>query len=404
MTATRIGFLHLGGARHGVHRYGRLLADDARKRGGFDVVEHEVTWSGDENNDARRAEQAGDLFSSCAVAHVQYNRRIWGDGFRQLGLLRRFLAHCRAPLVATLHDVYPEDPWSAWTTDWRNEGRVTRGRTFFKRVRRKVRDLAQRVPANLAVRLLLGRATTVLVSSEVERSRLASFPRHERVQVIEHFVEPRSPLLDGDAAKAALGLAGKRVVTLLGFIHPRKGHDLAVEALALLPRDVVLVFAGMPSPGNENKTKKLERRARELSAADRLRVTGWLEDAPLEQYLAASDLGLCPFRFFSASGSLSTWIATGRPVVCHELPQLEEYRSLSPGAFDLFAPYTPAALAAAIVAAFDRHGPGAIDPAVLALQERLLLPAIGERHAKVWRDAAARAERVGARAIGSDAS
>ncbi len=385
MTGLRVGFLHLGGERHGVERYGRVLAAGAAARGDIEVVEHEVRWSGDDTNDIGRIEGAAQRFSSCDVAHVQFNRRVWGRGFRPLARARRFLARCSAPVVATLHDVYPRDPWAGQDRDAK--------RTRLERVRRAARALLDRIPANLAVRHLLARAAAVIVSSEEERVRLVGFPAHEKLRVIEHFVEPRPPLPDADAAKAALGLAGRRIVTILGFIHPRKGHDLAIEALALLPRDVTLVFAGAPSPGNDKKVRAMEQRARELKCADRLRITGWLDDAALDQHLAATDLGLCPFRFFSASGSLSTWISTGRPILCHALPQIDEYRRVAAGAFDTFAPFAADALASAIAAAFERHGAGATDPAIAALRERLALDTIVERHVAVWRAAAARTPR-----------
>ena len=50
----------------------------------------------------------------------------------------------------------------------------------------------------------------------------------------------------------------------------------------------------------------------------------------------------------SASGSVSTWIATGRPIVTSGLPQFHEYDALSPGSMRMVDPLDGEALAARI--------------------------------------------------------
>jgi glycosyltransferase involved in cell wall biosynthesis len=362
----KLGFLHRGDANDGLRRYGRLLAGEARRRAGLQVVEADEP----------------DALAGAAVVHLQYNARVWGGGWRQLAALDRALdalARSGAAVVVTLHDVYPGgDPWAPF--------RKKRPR-LAQRMKRALATVTERVPGDRALARILRRAAVVLVCSRTERERLAGWRDQDKVRVVRHFVEERGPLPPRVEAKRAIDLAGGRVLTLLGFVHPRKGYQLAVEALPLLPDDVTLVCAGAPSPGNEMFASDLAR-----AGAGRCIVTGWLDAEEQELHLAATDLALCPFRFFSASGSLSTWISAHRPVLAHALPQIAEYRELEPDAFVTFEPYTAEALAAAANAALTAPGAASArsedDPGMARLHQRLALPRIFDEHLAVYRDAA----------------
>jgi glycosyltransferase involved in cell wall biosynthesis len=165
------------------------------------------------------------------------------------------------------------------------------------------------------------------------------------IHVIPQFVELAPSLLPSDVAKQELGLQGQKVVTLLGYIHQRKGHELLVNALALLPEEYTAVFLGGAPPGHQHFEEELRRQASRLRINQRLRITGYLSEPELVKYQSATDLAVCPFQRLSASGSLSTWIACGKPVLASTLPQMEDYNQLSPGAIELFSPYTAKALA-----------------------------------------------------------
>jgi glycosyltransferase involved in cell wall biosynthesis len=223
----------------------------------------------------------------------------------------------------------------------------------------------------------------LLVCSQIERDRTG---RPRTVQVIPHFVEPRVLGSSRSEAKAALGLTGKRIVTLLGYIHSRKGHRLVVDALPHLPEDVVAVFAGRAAQEEHGLVEQLRHRAALAGVSRRLIITGYLTDDRLAQHLAATDLAVCPFAALSASGSLSTWISSGRSIVASDLPQIREYNALEPGAIATFAPYSPAALAGAILRAFERGG-DEFDAGITRLRGRLLLPHIVERHLDTYQAA-----------------
>jgi len=123
--------------------------------------------------------------------------------------------------------------------------------------------------------------------------------------------------------------------------------------------------------------------AQALGVADRFRITGYLPEHELNRYLAATSLAVCPFRDASASASLSTWISAARPILASSLPLIAEYNALEPDAIRTFHPYTAASLADAIRAALDRDS-DAEDQRVARLRERLLAPAILDRHVEAY--------------------
>lgn len=352
----RVGYLHIGKEGGGVRRYGRIIAEAARARADMETLEADAG-----ERDASRAtlKETGHRLSGSAVVHLQWKPADWGGGLRAFARLRAFAGGCSQPMVVTLHDV------------WARSG-----------VRERWLDSDV-----MALRWIGRSAARVVVHSDEERRRLKGLVPAEKVALVPHFVEERV-MADADASREALGLAGKRVMTLLGFMVRRKGYRLTIEALGLLPDDVVALFAGGPIPGREARGDELRAHAEALGVAHRVQITGYVAAERLDQALAATHVAICPFRDLSASGSLSTWISTGRPIVTSDLPQFREYDALVPGSLRIFRPLTPQAMADAVRSVLD-VGPPQVDPDVVALRERLLTPRALEAYVRVYRAAAA---------------
>lgn len=355
----RVGFLHLGREHSGLRRYGAILAAEAARRPDLDVIESDA---GDRDASWSELREAATRLQGADVAHIQWKLADWGPrsgGLPRLQVVRRAL---RVPLLVTMHDVFPP------------AGRV-----------------ASRIsPAALGLRRLGSTATRLVVHSEDELARLAGFVPAGRVVVVPHFVEERPDLPDREAARRALDLDDRRVITLLGYLTRRRGHGLVIDALADLPPDVTALFVGSVIEGRDHVAQGLRGHAAALGVADRVRFMGYLPEAELEQVLVATDVALCPFRFMSASGALATWISAGRPIVASDLAPIRELDALAPGALRRFTPYEPAALAAAIGAALAEATSGP-DPRVEALAGQLATPRIVERYAEIYRAAASEA-------------
>lgn len=396
----RIGFLHLGPPKHGVCRYGRLLAEEVRRCQGVEVTEAAVELSGRTRADRREISAAAQTLSNADVVHLQYDTQpmgsIWGQGTRQLGNLRAFADACRPPLVVTVHSTRPIASWRTLA-----KGVFGRRRKGRRRRRRRgpVAPMRSRVTRwgrlafNLAdlervlLRAVGERAERLLVCSDEEARRVfARYPAaRDHVQVIPHFVETRSLPEDRDRVRRELGLEEATVLTLSGYLHERKGHRLLIEALADLPGHTIAVFTGEASAGWSWYVDELAALARALGVHDRVRFTGYLSEADLDRYLVATDLAICPFESLAASGSLSSWIAAGRPILASDLPQIAEYNRIAPGAIAIFSPYTAAALGSSIRACLARGDADDLQPLV-RLRDHLSLPQIAALHVKAYRE------------------
>jgi glycosyltransferase involved in cell wall biosynthesis len=351
----RVGFLHVGRPESGVRRYGRILAEEAARRP--DLVTTDVD-AGLLEGRAGGLHDRGRALSDVDVVHMQWNRRGWGKGPRSAQRFLDFRRKNRRPLIVSLHDVFPREGL-------------------------RERWLAAEV---LALRLVGRSASRIVVHSEEEIGRLEGIVPTSRVRVIPHFVEEREFALTRAAAREQLGVEGKRVVTLLGFIYGRKGHKILVEAIPALAPDVQVVYAGGPIAHKEKVLQSVERRKMELDLGERLRITGYLSEEDLEAWVAATDLAVLPFKDISASGSLSTWIAAGKPILASDLPGFREYDTRVPGSLSLFSPIESEALAQAISAQLATDLPE-IDPKVVALREDLTVAKSVDRYVAIYREA-----------------
>lgn len=354
----RVGFLHVGRERSGLRRYGGILAAEATRRRDLDVIESDV---GGRDASLSELRTAARRLRDADVVHLQWKLADWDPrvgGMPRFEMVRQSL---RRPLVITMHDVFA--PGGRWA-----------------------RRLS---PTALGLRRLGRAAASLVVHAEDERRRLHGLVPDERVEVVPHFVEVRPHLPDRSTARGALGVADRRVVTLLGYITRRRGHRLVIDALAELPDDVMAIFVGSTIEGREHVSVELQEHAARLGVVDRVRFLGYLPETELEQVLAATDVALCPFRTMSASGALATWISAGRPIVTSDLAPFRELDSLAPGALHAFKPYEPGALAACIRATLELATEGR-DPRVEILARRLSTPRIMDRYIGLYRAAASR--------------
>jgi glycosyltransferase involved in cell wall biosynthesis len=198
---------------------------------------------------------------------------------------------------------------------------------------------------------LLRAVDAVVVHSDAGRRRLVGelgVPG-ERVHVIPHGAFDRlaqSP--EGPQPEALAGLDGRRVVLFFGLVRPYKGVDLLVEAFAATPDDAVLLVVGMP----RMPTKPLERRARELGIADRVRlVPRYVPDSEVAAFFRRADLVALPYREIEQSGVLYTALAFGKPLLLSAVGGFPEIAAR--GAARLVEPGSVASLSAGLVQLLD---------------------------------------------------
>jgi glycosyltransferase involved in cell wall biosynthesis len=176
----------------------------------------------------------------------------------------------------------------------------------------------------------------VIVHTKESRQLLEStyHVEPEKIRVVPHGSYEQPVFQDRDAAKAKLGLQGKTVVTILGFVTAKKGHDLAIPLLGKLPENVHLLVAGGPqNSADEQYMQNLKVLASQYGVSDRVTFTGYLES--LTDVLNASDIALLPYRYVTDSGVLHLLTAYRVPTLASDLAAFSEVHDTY-GCIDLF--------------------------------------------------------------------
>ena len=151
-------------------------------------------------------------------------------------------------------------------------------------------------------------------------------------------------IADRAAAKATLGFNGP-VVLCVGALIPRKGQDLLVRALPLLP-DVTLLLAGQGQ-----YRRNIESLAQELGVDRRIGFLGSVPHHKLPRIFAAADVMALPS---ASEGLANAWVeslACGTPIVISDVGGARELLD-RPEAGQIVA-REPEAIAAAIRAILD---------------------------------------------------
>jgi glycosyltransferase involved in cell wall biosynthesis len=353
-----LGFLHLGRVESGVRRYGQLIAEEARTREDLGITEVEAGRV--DRSSEQLAEVAAQL-SGCDVVLMQWNKRGWGKHGRALPRLMRFRRAYEGALVVTMHDVFDRSGFRARYAH----------------------------PDVWSLRQLGRTADRVVVHSQIEVERLRGIVPVEKMRVIPHFVESRELPMSPTEARARLGIGDRKLVTLLGFVYGRKGHRYAVEAVPYMPDDAMMVYAGGPIEGRTFVYDLARSKAEELGLGDRFHITGYLSEEEMGTWMAATHLAILPFTDLSASGSMSSWISSGKPMLVSDLPGTREYARRVPGALNFFGPAgDPWPLGSAIseLLAKPLADP---DPGVQLLARELSMERTVDRYLDVAREALA---------------
>ena len=152
----------------------------------------------------------------------------------------------------------------------------------------------------------------------------------ERFSVIPH-LRVLPPLAAKQAARAALGIEQDIfLVCSFGHIVSNKMYAELLEAWLASPlaenKDCLLVLVGA---SNGEYGAKLVRQISESGLSDRIKITGWADDANFKAYLNAADLAV-QLRQESrgeSSGSVLDCMALGLPTICNAHGSMAELPS-----------------------------------------------------------------------------
>ncbi len=204
-------------------------------------------------------------------------------------------------------------------------------------------DTHQDASAQQSERVVLRAATGVVVTSEWTRQQVLT-----RYAIPAHRVHVARPGVDRVAAPAR-PVRGRLIC--VGVLGRHKGQDVLVEALAdLAERDWHCVLAG-PLDRDPDFVDHLQTRITRLGYGHRIRLTGVLTGAALDDAYATADLLVAPSRSETYGMTVTEALAHGLPVIAAAVGGLPEALGSTadgtrPG--QLVPPGDPAALAAAL--------------------------------------------------------
>lgn len=172
------------------------------------------------------------------------------------------------------------------------------------------------------IALPLGQATAVLVNSEFSRDGLLEVrpSLRDRSSVVYNGVA------GGPSTPARAAIIGPAHLVYVGRLSPRKGVDVAVDALHDLVQDGVdadLTLVGSIFSGYEWYRSQLQEQIDRLGLADRVRFAGFRPE--VWSSLAEADIVLVPSREEEPFGNTAVEaVLAGRPVVVSAIGGLPE--------------------------------------------------------------------------------
>ena len=214
------------------------------------------------------------------------------------------------------------------------------------------------LPRRVVARYALNRSRVVVAVSETLSSALRDAGVKSPIVVIPNAVD------DGVFHPPATPPSKPGRLLTVGILTAQKGVDTLLEALALLPRDMVELEVVGDGPARA----ELETLAQSLDLSEAVEFAGFLPKVAVAERMRSAGLFVLASRFETNGVVVLEALASGLPVVASDIGPFRELVDDSNGV--LAAPEDPAALAAAIRSALD--SPGRFDRAGIATAARRL--------------------------------
>lgn len=171
-------------------------------------------------------------------------------------------------------------------------------------------------------------ADGVIAQTQADRETIGERFPAKPVSVLPHPVE-RRPRADRQAARRKLGVEGP-LVLMLGLVRPYKGLDVLVDAAPKIAEatGAKIAVVGEVFPESRKSMESLKTRAvfRSIELVDR-----YVEESEMDEWLAACDVVVCPYRKNSGSGIAARALAARRPIVASDLPGFRPFVTPSTG-------------------------------------------------------------------------
>ncbi|MBD3405007.1 MAG: glycosyltransferase [Candidatus Lokiarchaeota archaeon] len=168
--------------------------------------------------------------------------------------------------------------------------------------------------------------STVKLSSALRRRFLEEYNIScRKVLEIPHPCREIEDRLDGSIARKQLGLDGRKILLVFGFIKRGKGLEQAVEAVKHLKEDypeVILLIAGSALEDDDKKyLKEIRKLVEDSILKENVRIDAhYIPEDEIPTYYSAASAILVPYtESIGASGPIHNFAGYGTPIIASDV-------------------------------------------------------------------------------------
>jgi len=199
---------------------------------------------------------------------------------------------------------------------------------------------AKRFAARLFLRFfssVLNRCHRIIVHTDRFRDILVRHGADEhRVLFVPHpFPPPAQPSVRVNEAvhnfRQSQDLEHKTILSIFGFVHARKGYEIALAAIKNLD-NCVLLIAGGPHENAKTYYDKLLTMIADQGMQDKVRILQYIDEKDMDTVMFSTDIFLIPYLEAPGSGSLCRMSVYHKPLVATDIPTVRELKERGFGA------------------------------------------------------------------------
>ncbi len=309
--------------KDGIADYSRYLIEGLRSSG----VDVRVVPLGCYIGDRRYYAETALKAAKADICHVQFNYLYFNGELPYKNRFLYFAERVNIPLVITMHEVHIGfRPFTAGFSSCMSMAAYN-----------ALLPILNQWSTAFHTRMY-ARARKIIVHTGAHAKAILTLTKETgKVTLIPHgipYISESDKMISKIEAKKRLGLYGKKVLTIPGFINKKKGYEKVLDALGSLPKDVVFMMAG--GRMTENITdigyyETIEKIISTKGLQERVRITGYLADVDIPDIMAATDILLAPFvSTSSASGALSLSIGYHKSIIASDISVHKEINERIP--------------------------------------------------------------------------
>lgn len=148
-------------------------------------------------------------------------------------------------------------------------------------------------------------------------------PENKLILMVQGTPDP--VIFEKNECKQKLNVKNKKVLTIFGFVHENKGHDLLIDTLKELNEDFILFIVGEARlKGHQTYYNKLKNNVSSLNLEKKVKFLNFVDEKELPIIFSATDIAIFPYRRISTSAALNVALSYKIPVLASDLSYFRE--------------------------------------------------------------------------------